>query len=208
MQLTDRTTVEEVPLTGVRDGIRFTSLEAPLDRPIHDRLGRGPGETEEGSGGFDRAARLKDLDGKGFEEEGETAVLPGPWRHGCLHTVIRAAASRQPGDQLRRELHRVEVASAAFFRVIGKAAGLATIGGTKRPIQRAPGGSRLAAPQAEGQQHQLARSRRGPEAGHSASRVCPSRQSTPPRLPKRPAVPRNSLKNQIWGGGHGEQDRW
>jgi hypothetical protein len=40
--------------------------------------------------------------------------------------IALAAASRQSGDQLRRELHRVEVPPAALFRVIGKAAGLAT----------------------------------------------------------------------------------
>jgi hypothetical protein len=41
--------------------------------------------------------------------------------------VIRAAAFRQSGDQLRGELHRVEGEPAAFFRVNGKAAGLATV---------------------------------------------------------------------------------
>jgi len=69
--------------------------------------------------------RLQDFDGEGFEEQGETAVLPGPRRHDCLHPVVRAAATGQPGDQFRRELHRVEVPPTAFLRVIRKAAGLA-----------------------------------------------------------------------------------
>jgi len=61
------------------------------------------------------------------------------------------------------------------------------IPGRKRPNQRAPGGFRLAAHRVEGQQHRLARSRRGPEAGHGAWKVCPSTQPTPPTPPKRPA---------------------
>ena len=48
-------------------------------------------------------------------------------------------------------------------------------------------GYRLAARRDEGQQHQLARSRRGPAAGRSAWRVCPSRQPEPPTHTKRPA---------------------
>jgi len=39
--------------------------------------------------------------------------------------MMRAAAPRQPGDQLGRELHRVEMPPATLVRVIGKAAGLA-----------------------------------------------------------------------------------
>ncbi len=53
-------------------------------------------------------------------------MLPDPRRHHPLHAMIRAATSREPGDQLRRDLHRVEVPPAAFFRVIRKAARLAT----------------------------------------------------------------------------------
>jgi len=111
----------------VRNGIRLTSLEARYDGLIHDRLGRVPGESEGGSGGFDLAARLQDFRAKRLEAQRETVVLSGPWRHDRLHTVIRAAAFRQSGDQLRGELHRVEGEPAAFFRVNGKAAGLATV---------------------------------------------------------------------------------
>jgi len=110
----------------VRNGIRFTSLETPLHGPVHDRLSRVPGESEEGGGSFDRAARLQDFDSEGFKEESKTAVRPGPRRHDRLEPVARAAAARQPGDQLSRKLHRVEVPPAAFFRVIRKAARLAT----------------------------------------------------------------------------------
>ena len=110
--------------TNVANGRHFTSLKPPFDGSIHDRLGRVPGEPEEGGGGLDRAGRLQDFDGKGFEEQGETAVLSGPRRHDRLHPVLRAAAPRQSGDKLRRELHRVEVTPAPLFRVIGQAARL------------------------------------------------------------------------------------
>ena len=109
----------------VANGRRVTPLEAPFDGPIHDRLGRVPGKSKEGGSGFDGAARLQDFDRKGFEEQGETAVFPGPRRHDRLHPVVRAAAPWQPGDQLCRELHCVEVPPAPLFRVNCKATGLA-----------------------------------------------------------------------------------
>jgi hypothetical protein len=101
----------------------LASLKASFDGTIHDRLGRIPGESEEGGRGLDGAARLQDFDGEGFEEQGETAVLPSPWWHDRLHSMVRAAAPRQPGDQLGRELHRVEVPPAPFFRVVGPTTG-------------------------------------------------------------------------------------
>jgi hypothetical protein len=61
------------------------------------------------------------------------------------------------------------------------------IPGRKRPERGATGRFRLAAPRAEGQQHRLARSRRGPEAGHSAWKACPSSQSPTPNPRTRPA---------------------
>ena len=61
-----------------------------------------------------------------FEEEGETAVLPGPGRHDRLHAVLRTSASWESGDQLRRELHGVEVPPSPLVGVIGKPAGNAT----------------------------------------------------------------------------------
>ena len=111
----------------VGNGLRLASLETRLHSPIHDRLGRVPREAKERGGGLDGAARLQDFDGKGFKEQGEPAVLPGPRRHDRLHSVIRAPAPGQPGDQLRRELHRVEVPPATLFRVVGQPAGNAAL---------------------------------------------------------------------------------
>ena len=86
-------------------------------------------------GGLDGTARLQDFDGEGFEEEDETAVLSSPWRHDRVPSVLRTATSRQPGDQLRRELHRVEVPPTPLFCVIGRAARLAAFrtGNTHTP---------------------------------------------------------------------------
>jgi len=49
------------------------------------------------------------------------AVLSDPRQHARLHPVLRAAAPRQLGDQLRRELHRVEVTPTPLLRVIVQA---------------------------------------------------------------------------------------
>lgn len=107
----------------VANGCCLASLKASFDGTIHDRLGRIPGESEEGGRGLDGAARLQNFDGEGFEEQGETTVLPSPWWHDRLHSMVRAAALRQPSDQLRRELHRVEVPPAPLFRVVGQTTG-------------------------------------------------------------------------------------
>jgi len=44
----------------------------PLDGSVHDRLQGIPREAQDGSSGFDVAAGLTDVDGKGFEDEGES----------------------------------------------------------------------------------------------------------------------------------------
>ena len=67
--------------TDVGNGRRLASLEASFEGPIHDRLGRIPGEPEEGRRSLDGAARLQDFDGEGFEKQGETALLSCPRRH-------------------------------------------------------------------------------------------------------------------------------
>jgi hypothetical protein len=108
----------------VGNRLQLASLKAPFDCPIHDLLGRVPGQSDEGSGSIDGTVGLQDFDREGVEEQGETAVLSGPRRHDRLHPVVRAAAPTQPGDQLRRELHRVAMPPALLVRVIGKAAGL------------------------------------------------------------------------------------
>ena len=55
-------------------------------------------------------------------------MLPGPWRHDGFDTVLRAPAPGEAGDQLRRELHRVQVPPAPLVRVISEAAGHAALG--------------------------------------------------------------------------------
>ena len=54
--------------------------------------------------------------------------LPGPWRRDGFDTVLRAPAAGKAGDQLRRELHRVQVSPAPLVRVIGEAAGHSALG--------------------------------------------------------------------------------
>jgi len=158
-----------------------------------------PSGVRKPSGGFDRAARLQDFDGKDFEEEGETAVLPGPGRHDRLHAVVQAAASRQAGHQLRRELHRFEVPPAAFFCVIGKAAGLATFreGNARTNVCQADFNSPLIKPKAnsidspgvvEAQKPGIVRGK----CVHPHNLRCRRSQNDPP-------VPRNSLKNRFYG---------
>jgi hypothetical protein len=110
----------------VGDVRRFPTLQAPCDCAIHDGLHGIPGEAEQGGRGIHGAAGLQDFDGKGFEEEGESGVLACPWRHDRLHAVLRTSASWESGDQLRRELHGVEVPPAPLVGVIGKTAGNAT----------------------------------------------------------------------------------
>jgi hypothetical protein len=85
-----------------------------------------PGEAEQGRRSAHRAAGLKDFDSEGFKEKGETGVLASPGRNDCLHAMLRTSASRKAGDQLRRELHGVEMTPTSFFGMIRKATGTAT----------------------------------------------------------------------------------
>jgi hypothetical protein len=87
-----------------------------------------PGEAEQGGRGIHGAAGLQDFNGKGFEEEGESGVLARPWRHDGLNAMLPTPASRKAGDQLRRELHRVQIPPAPLVGMIGEAAGLAAFG--------------------------------------------------------------------------------
>jgi len=104
----------------------LTSLQAPLDSSVHDRLQGIPREAQDDSSGFDVAAGLQDFDGKGFEEEGESTMLSGPRRYDRFHSVLWAAASRESGYQLRCELHGVEVPPTPFIGMISKATCAAT----------------------------------------------------------------------------------
>ena len=54
--------------------------------------------------------------------------LPGPWRRDGFDTVLRAPSAGKAGDQLRRELHRVQVSPAPLVRVISEAASHAALG--------------------------------------------------------------------------------
>ena len=110
------------------DGRSFPTLAAASHRPIHDRLDGIPGEAKQGSRRFHGAAGLQNLDSEGLEEQGESGVLTGPWRHDGFDTVLRASASGKTGDQLRHELHGVQVPPAPLVRMIGEAAGHAALG--------------------------------------------------------------------------------
>lgn len=55
-------------------------------------------------------------------------MLPRPRRHDGFDAVLRAPAPGKAGDQLRRELHRVQVPPPPFFGVIGQAAGPTALG--------------------------------------------------------------------------------
>jgi hypothetical protein len=112
----------------VLDGRGLAALEAACHGAVHDRLHGIPGEPEQRSRRFHGAARLQNFDSECLEEEREPRVLPGPWRHDGFDTVLRAPAPGEAGDQLRRELHRVQVSPAPLVRVIGEAAGHAALG--------------------------------------------------------------------------------
>ncbi len=83
---------------------------------------------EKGRRRFHGPAGLQDFDSKRLEEEREARVLPGLWRHDGFDTVLRAPAAGKAGDQLRRELHRVQVSPAPLVRVISEAAGHFALG--------------------------------------------------------------------------------
>jgi hypothetical protein len=167
---------------------RLSTLQAPCDCAIHDGLHGIPGEAERGGRGIHGATGLQDLDGKGFEEEGESKVLACPRRHHCFHAMLRASASWESGDRFRRELHGVEVPPTPLIGVIGKPAGTAAFRATDTGTrnQRASGESRLAAPPIKGPPTQPARRRRSLATGYNAQRVFPSRHSTTPKDWKRP----------------------
>ena len=112
----------------VLDGRRSATLESSLDGPIHNRLHGIPGEAEKGRRRFHGPAGLQDFDSKRLEEQGESGVLSCPGRHDGLDAMLRAPASGKAGDQLRRELHRVQVPPTPLVGVIGEAAGPAALG--------------------------------------------------------------------------------
>jgi len=114
----------------VLDRRGFPTLEPTSDRPVHDRLHGIPGEAEQISRGLHGSAGLQDFDGESLEEESEARVLARPRWHDRLHAVLRAPAPGETGDQLRRELHRVQVPPTPLFRVVGEAARLAAVGAT------------------------------------------------------------------------------
>ena len=109
-------------------GVRSAKLESPLDGPIHNRLDGIPGEAEKGRRRFHGPAGLQDFDGKRLEKQRESGVLPRPRRHDGLDAMLRAPASGKAGDQLRRELHRVQVPPTPLVGVSGEAAGPAALG--------------------------------------------------------------------------------
>ncbi|MEI8368927.1 MAG: hypothetical protein WCJ31_10900 [Planctomycetia bacterium] len=95
---------------------------------VRDRLHCIPGDTDQRSCNFHRAASLKNFDGEVLDKEAKSRVCSGPWRQNCFDSVFRVPAAAKAGDQLRRERHRVQVPPAPLGRMIGEAAKHAALG--------------------------------------------------------------------------------
>ena len=102
----------------IRDGFFVPPREAARDRPLPYGLGLLPADAEERHGTRDVRRAKEHFDGKGLEKQRPARMRAGP-RHGDGQDAMHPAGhARQAGDDLRPELHRVEVAPAALRRVV------------------------------------------------------------------------------------------
>ena len=114
MSLEERLLVD----TCVLDRLLLSAYHAAFHGSLPYRLRRVPADLEECHGTGDVGCSEENIDRERFEEKRPTGVSVCP-RHGNgLHAVQGAVDARQASNDLRRELHGVEVAPMAYGRVI------------------------------------------------------------------------------------------
>jgi hypothetical protein len=105
----------------------FAANQSSRDGSVHDRLHRIPRKVEHRCGGIDGAAGLKNLDSEGFKEKGESGMLRRPRWYDRLHPMLGTPAAGKTSDNLRDELHGVQMPPPSLFGVISQPAGSSTL---------------------------------------------------------------------------------